>query len=225
MIKLYDYFRASSCYRLRIALNIKRIAYETISVDLLKGQHKSDAYKQINPLGTAPYFIDGDVALNQSLAVMQYLDNAYPEQKLVYGDAKTQAQIWQFALLIATDVHPFGTPQVWKAYLMGILDADQAQANAWVEHWITRGLTTYEAMLQRADTHTDFSCGDEISMADICLLPQLYNARRYKVELKPYPKLLQIEKNMLRDEQVRKATPEAHPDAPPELENIHGSML
>jgi maleylacetoacetate isomerase len=225
MIKLYDYYRASSCYRLRIALHIKGIAYETINVDLLKGEHKTATYKQINPLGTAPYFIDGEVALNQSLAVMQYLDNAYPQQKLVYGDAMTQAQIWQFALLIATDIHPFGTPQVWKAYLMGVLDADQAQANAWVEHWISRGLATYETMLTRTNAQYDFSCGDEISIADICLLPQLYNARRYKVDLAAYPKLLQIEKNMLQDDRVRKATPEAHPDAPPELENIHGSML
>jgi maleylacetoacetate isomerase len=225
MIKLYDYYRASSCYRLRIALNIKGINYETVNVDLLKGEHKSAAYKKINPLSTAPYFIDGEVEINQSLAVMQYLDSAYAAPKLIYGDAKTQAEIWQLALLVATDIHPFGTPQVWKAYLMGVLDADQAQANAWVEHWLSRGLATYEAMLTRTNTQYDFSCGEEISMADICLLPQLYNARRYKVDLAPYPKLLQIEENMLHDARVKKATPEAHPDAPPGLENIHGSML
>ncbi|MAH04572.1 MAG: maleylacetoacetate isomerase [Alphaproteobacteria bacterium] len=225
MIKLYDYYRASSAYRVRLALNIKDIAYESIHVDLLKGEHHGAKYKAINPLGTVPYFIDGDVELNQSLAIAQYLDNAYPDTKLVYGDAATQAHIWQLALLVATDIHPFGTPQVWKKYLMGILDASQEEANAWISHWLTRGLSTYEAMVSRSNIKGDYSCGDAISLADICLLPQLYNAHRYKIDLTPYKNLCCIEQNMLQQNAVQKSTPEAHAEAPQELENIHGNML
>ncbi len=221
MIKLYDYYRASSAYRVRLALNLKGLDYQSIHVDLLKGEHHGADYKAINPLGTVPYLIDGDVALNQSLAIVQYLDNQYPDTKLVYGDAATQANIWQLALLVATDIHPFGTPQVWKKYLMGILDATQDQADAWINHWLTRGLSTYETMLTRSATQSEFSCGDAISLADICLLPQLYNAHRYKIDLSPYPNLRRIEQNMLQHEAVLKSTPEAHPEAPEELEKIH----
>lgn len=224
-MKLYDYFRASSCYRLRIALSLKGIAYNSVHIDLVKGEHGSDEYKAINPLGTVPYLIDGDVELNQSLAILQYLDNKHPEPKLIFGDAGQQAYIWQLAALVATDIHPFGAPQVWKKYLMGTLNASQADANQWVDHWITRGLATYEALLERSDYMGKFSCGDDISIADICLLPQLYNARRYKVDLSAYPNLLQIEKNMLQNNLVQKATPEAHEQAPQELENIHGAVL
>jgi maleylacetoacetate isomerase len=229
MIKLYDYFRASSCYRLRMALNLKGLEFETIPVDLVKGEHGTEEYKAINPLGTVPYFIDATddnkVELNQSLAIMQYLDNQYPETKLVFGNAEQQAYIWQLALLIATDIHPFGAPQVWRKYLMGILEVNQDQANQWVDHWITRGLIVYEALLVKSGKMGDFSCGDQISMADICLLPQLYNARRYKVDLSPFPNLMQIEKNMLRNSAIQKATPEVHQSAPEGFEQIHGANM
>ncbi len=229
MIKLYDYFRASSCYRLRMALNLKGLEYEAITVDLLKGEHNAPAYKAINPLGTVPYFIDDatkdKIELNQSLAIMQYLDNQYPDVKLVFGDAGQQAYIWQLALLIATDIHPFGAPQVWRKYLMGILEASQDQADQWIEHWITRGLGVYEDLLMKSGEMGEFSCGNQISMADICLLPQLYNARRYKIDLNPYPNLTRIEKNMLHIEAIQNSTPEAHKSAPEGFEQIHGANM
>jgi maleylacetoacetate isomerase len=212
-----------------MSLNLKGIAFETINIDLVKGEHNTEAYKAINPLGTMPYFIDdladSNVELNQSLAIMQYLDNQYPETKLVFGDAAQQAYIWQLALLVATDIQPFGAPQVWRKYLMGILEINQDQANEWVDHWLSRGLAVYETLLVKSGKMGEFSCGDQISMADICLLPQLYNARRYKVDLSPFPHLLKIEKNMLKNSAIQKATPEAHQSAPEGFEQIHGANM
>lgn len=222
MIKLYDYFRASSSYRLRIAFALKGIEYETIHIDLLKGEHQTDAYKAINPLGTVPYMIDGEVELNQSLAILSYIDELYPEPPLVYGDAASIAYQKQLATLVSTEMHPFGTPQVWKKYLMGELNASQDQANQWIDHWLSRGLNAYETTLKKAGTSGKFSYGDQITVADICLLPQLYNARRYKIDLTPYPMLQKIESNMLHNDLVKTATPEAHKEAPEGLEKIHG---
>lgn len=222
MITLYDYFRSSACYRLRIALHLKGLDFKSIKVDLLKGEQLGEEYRKINPQGVVPYYVDGDVKLSQSLAIMEYLDAKYPDPPLVFGSDEEKAYIRQLALGIAADTHQLGHPKVWKGYLMGKLGMSEEQALEWVHHWVGNGLRGYEGILEQAGRAGPFSLGDAPSMADICLIPQLYAARRNGVDLEPYPTIRAIEKNCITMDAFIKAAPESHPDAPEGLEPIHG---
>lgn len=222
MMQLYDYYRSSASYRVRAALAFKKVTYETVSVDLLKGEQKSDAYKQHNPQGFVPTLVDGDLELTQSMAIIEYLDDKYGDPKLVFGSAEDKAYIRQMAQVIACETHPLNNPKVWKGYVGAKLGADDQQMQDWYAHWVIEGLTAYEALLNKYGKAGKFTCGDQPSMADLCLIPQLYNARRFNVDLSPYPKTMDIEKNCIALEAFQKAAPESHPDAPADLEPIHG---
>ena len=202
---LYDYFRSSAAYRVRIALNLKGVDYESRPVSLVDGEQKSADYRALNPQGLVPMLeIDGH-RLTQSLAIINYLDLRFPICPLIPALAAERAHVVAMAMVIACDIHPLNNLRVLK-YLTGELGVDEAAKSAWYSHWVTEGLTALEAMA--APRAGAFLFGDGPSGADVCLVPQLYNARRFDVPLDAYPTLLRADANAAKlDAFVR-----AHPD-------------
>jgi maleylacetoacetate isomerase len=203
---LYDYFRSSACYRVRIALNLKGIVYETVRVNLLESAQTQDAYRARNPQGLVPLLeIDGH-SLTQSLAICDYLDATHPEPPLVPADASDRAHVLALALAVACDIHPLNNLRVLK-YLSGPLQQPQEARDAWYRHWVAEGLTALDALA--APRAGRFLLGDGPGLADICLVPQMYNARRLAVPLDPYPTLVRADAAA----QAHPAFAAAHPDA------------
>lgn len=202
---LYDYFRSSAAYRVRIALNLKGVDYEQRQVDLRAGDQKGTAYRALNPQGLVPMLeIDGH-RLTQSLAIINYLDLRFPNQPLIPAMAAERAHVVAMAMAIACDIHPLNNLRVLN-YLKDELGHSQAEADAWYAHWIIEGLGPLEAMAKpRAG---DFLFGNAPTGADVCLVPQLYNARRFNVPLDDYPTLLRADANAAKLE----AFVQAHPD-------------
>jgi maleylacetoacetate isomerase len=202
---LYDYFRSSAAYRVRIALNLKGVDYESRPINLAEGEQKSGDYRAINPHGFVPMLeIDGR-RLTQSLSIIMYLAMRFPDPPLLPEDAADAAHVRGMALAIACDIHPLNNLRVLK-YLKGVLGHSQDEVDAWYVHWITEGLAPLEAAA--APRSGDFLFGDQPSVADICLVPQLFNARRFNVPLDAYPTLLRADANAARLE----AFAAAHPD-------------
>lgn len=194
MLKLYSYFRSSASYRLRIALALKGLPYEMVAVHLLKdgGEQHQPAYRSVNPAGLVPALQDGDTVLTQSLAIMEYLDEAYPESPLLPQGVLSRARVRALALIIACDVHPLGNLRVLN-YVGDTLGAGEAGRKTWASHWIALGLDAFEEMLSRPDAPTGRFChGDTPGMADCCLVPQVFNARRFGLDLAPYPTVTRI---------------------------------
>jgi maleylacetoacetate isomerase len=189
---LYDYWRSSASYRVRIALNLKRVDYEIRPVDLRDDKQTSPEYLALNPQGLVPMLeIDG-LRLTQSLAILNYLDLKYPLQPLIPGSAAERAHVVAMALTIACDIHPLNNLRVLK-YLKHEMGQPQEAIDAWYAHWISERLPALEAMA--APRAGKFLFGDAPTGADVCLVPQLYNARRYNVALDNYPTLLRAEEN------------------------------
>ncbi|HET7709499.1 MAG TPA: maleylacetoacetate isomerase [Sphingomicrobium sp.] len=202
---LYDYFRSSAAYRVRIALNLKGVDYDQRQVDLRAGDQKSADYRALNPQGLVPMLeIDGH-RLTQSLAIINYLDLRYPNQPLIPALAAERAHVVAMAMTIACDIHPLNNLRVLN-YLKAELGHSQDEVDRWYAHWVTEGLAALEAMAKpRAG---DFLFGNAPTGADVCLVPQLYNARRFNVPLDDYPTLLRADANAARIE----AFARAHPD-------------
>jgi maleylacetoacetate isomerase len=202
---LHDYAKSSAAYRVRIALNLKGLEYDRHPVNLLDGDQKADEYRALNPQGLVPMLeIDG-LKLTQSLAIMVYLDQRFPEPPLVPADPADGAHVRAMALVIACDIHPINNLRVLK-YLAGPLRLGEEERAAWYAHWITEGFTALEAMAApRAGT---FLFGDTPTIADICLVPQMFNARRYSVPIDAYPTLLRADESAAQIE----AFAAAHPD-------------
>ena len=189
---LYDYYRSSAAYRVRIGLNLKRIAYESRPVDLLEGAQRSDDYRALNPQGLVPMLeIDGE-RFTQSLAILGYLDQKFPNIPLLPSRAEARTHVLTMALTVACDIHPLNNLRVLK-YLKGELGHSQEEVDAWYRHWIVEGLGALEQMAARRSG--GFLFGDAPTMADVCLVPQLYNARRFDVPLDDYPTLLRADEN------------------------------
>ena len=202
---LYDYWRSSAAYRIRIALNLKGIDYESRQIDLREDEQKSSEYRALNPQGLVPTLeIDGQ-RLTQSVAIINYLDLKYPNQPLLPASAAERAHVVAMAMAIACDIHPLNNLRVLK-YLKNVLGHEQEEIDRWYVHWISEGLPALEAMA--APRAGKFLFGDAPTGADILLVPQLYNARRFNVPLTPYPTLLRADENANRIE----AFAAAHPD-------------
>jgi len=202
---LYDYYRSSAAYRVRIALNLKGIAYETRPVNLLHSEQRGDEYRALNPQGLVPMLeIDGH-RLTQSLSIMVYLDQVYPELPLMPRDPVDGAHVRAMALTIACDIHPLNNLRVLK-YLSNELGLPQEERDAWYIHWIREGLPALETLAKPGAGK--FLFGDEPTIADVCLVPQLFNARRYNVPIDDFPTLLRAEKSANKLE----AFAAAHPD-------------
>ena len=202
---LYDYYRSSAAYRVRIALNLKGVEYESRSINLLESQQKSDDYRALNPQGFVPMLEIEGVRLTQSLAILNYLDLRFPNQPLIPTPAAERAHVVALAMMIACDIHPLNNLRVLK-YLKSELGHSQEQVDAWYAHWIKEGLGPLEAMA--APKAGNFLYGDAPTAADICLVPQLYNARRFNLPLDEFPTLLRADDNASKLE----AFAAAHPD-------------
>ena len=202
---LHDYFRSSAAYRVRIALALKEVDYEHRTVNLAKGDQKSAAFHALNPQGLIPALeIDGRI-LTQSLAIVDYLDSTRPDPPLLPADPADRAYVLAMALTVACDIHPLNTLRVLK-YLTGKLGVDDAAKDEWYRHWVVDGLTALEALA--APRAGAFLYGNAPTLADICLIPQLYNARRFAVPLTPFPTLRRIDETA----SAHPAFAAAHPD-------------
>lgn len=188
-VQLYDYFRSSAAYRVRIALNLKGVEYDRIPVNLLNKDQRTPAYAEINPQMLVPTLITaGNETLSQSMAICEYLDETIADPPLLPGDSLQRARVRSMAGSIACDIHPIANLRV-QHYLRDHFNANNVVVAAWIQHWIGLGFTALETQLS---DHMAFCCGEQPTLADICLVPQHYNAQRFGVELKQYPNLNRI---------------------------------
>ncbi|NVJ92330.1 MAG: maleylacetoacetate isomerase [Methylocystaceae bacterium] len=210
-MKLYDYWRSSAAYRVRIALNLKEIAYEHICVHLVKdgGQQHSDFYRSKNPQGLVPALeLDTGDVLTQSMAIMEYLDETVPTPALLPGNALHRQKIRSLAQIISADIHPVNNLRILQ-YLSKEFDANDEDKANWYRTWIYKGFDALEARLGE----DAFCVGDQPTLADICLVPQVYNALRFQCDMTTYPKITRINETCLKLDAFAKAVPENQPDA------------
>ena len=212
-MKLFDYFRSSAAYRVRIALNLKGLAPERAFVHLRRGAHREDPYLALNPQGLVPSLVtdDGDV-LTQSLAILEWLDETHPQPPLLPGDPAGRARVRSLALAVVCDIHPLNNLRV-QNYLTGTLGVTDAQKDGWTRYWIDTGFEALEARLARDAATGRFSHGDAPTIADVCLVPQMTNARRVEFDFAPYPTLMRIEAACAALPAFANAAPAKQPDA------------
>ncbi len=208
--RLWGYWRSGAAHRVRIALALKGLTAEHVAINLRAGAQHDQAFLSANPQGLVPFFADGDVAIGQSLAIIEYLDTQVAEPPLLGRSAREAAVIRHRAQIIAADTHPLNNLRVLKA-LREDFGANEEQISAWIARWIGAGFAALEAM-----TEDGSIClvGDTPSLADICLVPQLYSARRFGVDLDPYPRLTAIGASLDRHPAFVAAAPEQQADAP-----------
>lgn len=209
--KFYSYFRSSTAYRLRIALNVKAVVpEETVFVNLKEGEQHEDAYKAVNPASAVPAFqLEDGTILTQSIPMLEWLEQQYPEPSLFTGDANEDALIRAFSNVVSSEMHPLNNLRVLK-YLVGEMGLSDAQRAQWMHHWMHKGFQVMEAMVSARKTA--FCYADKPTMADICLIPQIYNALRFEVDMKPYPTLMRVYEHALLQPAFDNARPEKQPD-------------
>ncbi len=209
-MKLYTYFRSSAAYRVRIALNFKNVAHEMAAVHLVKdgGRHRQEAYRAINPQMRVPTLVlsSGD-ALIQSLAIIEYLDEVYPEPPLLPADALARARVRAIAQIVACDIHPLNNLVVLNT--LKSLGHDQAAVDDWYRNWVVQGFEAIEALIRPGP----YAFGSQVTLADLCLVPQVFNARRFKVVMERFPKIAAADAACLKLPAFDKARPENQADA------------
>jgi len=213
-MKLYGYFRSSATYRARIALNLKGLPWEPVLVDLrppANAQH-SPEFRALNPQGLIPVLTNGPYTLTQSLAIIEYLEETHPEPPLLPRPAAERAQVRALALAIACDIHPLNNTRV-LSYLRAPLGHDENMVNAWYAHWIAEGFTALEQEAKRLSGDGRHLYGTSVTLADVCLVPQMYNAQRFKCDVEPYPTLCAISAHLETLPAFARAAPQAQPDA------------
>jgi maleylpyruvate isomerase len=210
-VKLYSYFRSSAAYRVRIALNLKGLSYETVSVHLVKdgGHNRRPEYRAVNPQMRVPALVaPGGEVLIQSLAIIEYLDETHPEPPFLPKHPIARAKVRGLAELIACDIHPLNNTSPLR-YLKNQMGQEQSAIDAWYHHWVREGFEALEALLEPGP----YACGKVVTLADICLVPQVANARRLKVPLDKFPKIVGVEAACLKLPAFDRAQPENQPDA------------
>jgi maleylacetoacetate isomerase len=215
-LRLYSYWRSSAAYRVRIALNLKGLDYQLAPVHLVRdgGEQHGAAFKQVNPQGLVPALQHGQRLIRQSMAIIEYLDETFADDPLLPPMARDRARVRGLVQLIACDMHPLGNLRVLQ-YLEREFKATPEQREVWVRHWLALGFEAIEALLVESPATGDFCEGERPGMADCLLVPQVYNARRFGLDLAPYPTVRRIDAHCLTLEAFQKAAPEAQPDAPP----------
>jgi len=212
---LYSYWRSSAAFRVRIALNLKGLPYQTRAVHLVRdgGEQHAPAYMALNPQELVPTLIDGDRVITQSMAIAEYLDEVHPQPPLLPSDALGRARVRTLAQLVACDIHPLGNLRVLQQ-LAAQFGANDEQKGEWMRHWIASSFQALEAMLADSKHTGRFCHGDTPGLADLCLVPQLYNARRWKMPLDAYPTIVRIDAACMELDAFQAAAPEQQPDAP-----------
>jgi maleylacetoacetate isomerase len=209
---LYTFFRSSAAFRVRIALNLKGLGYDNAAISLPKGVHRQDAFGAINPQKLVPALIDDGQLLTQSLAIIEYLEEKHPEPPLLPKGLLERARVRSLSLLVACEIHPLNNLRVLQ-HLKRALGQSEEGINTWYRHWVAEGLAKFEAdLLATAGTGT-FCHGETPTMADCCLVPQIFNAQRYECDLAPYPATMRVFEACMRLEAFDKAQPMKQPDA------------
>jgi maleylacetoacetate isomerase len=213
-MKLYTYFRSSAAYRVRIALNLKGLAYEAIPIHLVKGggEHLQPAYRAVNPAALLPSLDEHGAMLTQSLAILEYLEEVHPFVPLLPADALGRARVRALAQTVACDMHPLGNLRVLK-YLAQTLQVDAEAKLEWQQHWMRQGFAALEALLADSDDSGRFCHGDTPTLADCCLVPQIFNALRFGVDMAPYPTLMAVHAACAEVPAFVAAHPAQQPDA------------
>jgi maleylacetoacetate isomerase len=214
-MKLYGFWRSLATYRVKVALALKGMKVEEVSIDLLKGMQHQPDYKAVNPQATVPSLIpdDGGAPLFQSMAIMEYVDETWPEPALLPTVARDRQRARAIAQMIACDIHPLNNLRVMQ-YLEREFNAPKLERESWTKHWIEEGFKAIEALLDDSLAMGLYCEGDEPSLADVYLIPQVYNARRAAVDLTPFPIIRRIDENCLKLAAFERARPENQPDAP-----------
>lgn len=215
-MKLYSYYRSSASYRVRVALNYKNIPHEYHAVHLVKngGEQFSPEYRALNPQSLVPTIVDDGFTLGQSAAILEYLEEKYPDPAILPENREERAFARQIAMISVTDIHPLNNLKVLN-HLSGEFGISQAQKTEWYHKWIRQGFDAIEKLLEKSPYRTGpYCCGDSLSIADISLVPQVYNAHRYEMPMTAYPIISEIEKNCLKLKCFTDAAPENQPDTP-----------
>jgi maleylpyruvate isomerase len=214
MLKLYSYFRSSAAYRVRIALNLKGLAYETLPVHLLRngGEQRSAAYQGRNPQGLVPFLDTDEGGVGQSLAILEYLEERQPAPALLPSSSTLRAQVRAFALHIACDIHPLNNLRVLQ-YLTGTLGISEDAKLAWIRRWLADGFRALEADLAQRNPDGPYCFGEQLTFADVCLVPQWFNAERFQCDVSPYPRLAAVVKACNELPAFQAAHPSRQPDA------------
>ena len=210
MLKLYDYWRSSAAMRVRLALNYKQLDYEKVKISLPDGVQQSDSYKEVNPSGLVPALItETKDIVRQSLAIMEYLEEEYPNPPLLPKDVFARAYVRAIALDVACDIHPLNNLRVLKFLKHELQQEQETIEKTWYTHWIELGLTSIEQHVKNSQFYTGkFCCGEQFTMADVCLIPQLYNARRFNCDITNCPTLIAIDAQCAKLDWVIKAYPD-----------------
>ena len=211
-MRLYGYFRSSAAFRVRIALNLKGLAFDTELVNLSKGDHLSDEYRRVNPQGRVPALFDDEVTLLQSPAIMEYLEEVYPTPAFLPTGAQARARVRAIANIISCDIHPLNNLAVLN-YLEGPLAASEKQKTVWYQHWVAEGFNAVETLLTDGPNTGIFCDGDKPGLADICLVPQVFNAQRFDCDLSSYPTIERIFSTCMELEAFDTAQPSKQPEA------------
>ena len=214
MRKLYGYFRSSAAFRARIALNLKGLDYERMIVHLTKdgGEQFAPEYRALNPQALVPVLQDDALTLTQSIAIVEYLEEVYPNPPLLPKSPAERARVRSLALMVACEIHPLNNLRVLR-YLINDLKVTEAQKDDWYRHWVTNGLAPLEMRLVNDTATGNFCHGNTPGLADICLVPQLANARRFNITLGDFPTLVRIEQNCMALKAFQDAAPAVQPDA------------
>lgn len=210
---IYEYFRSSAAFRLRIALNLKGLTPERRYIHLANGEQRKGEYKAINPQALVPYLVDGDFTLGQSLAIIEYLDEVHPEPALLPKEVTQRAWVRSVAQMIACDIHPLNNLRVLN-YLSDELKVSDEQKNRWYCHWILEGFAALEKVLEGRKDQSTFCLGETPTLADICLIPQVANANRFKCALDAFPKIVDIYQHAMKLSAFNDAQPSKQPDFP-----------